>query len=86
MEPNKQYRVDTEINQRVKSRLWNQNDSREDTGCKQAVESRHPNQIGGKEQTMEPNRQYRVDAGIKETVKSSLWNPNAVQSRQSNKQ
>ena len=25
-----------------------------------------------KEQAMEPNRQYRVDAGIKQTVKSRL--------------
>ena len=81
MEQNRQYTVDARIKQTIKSRLLNQTDSREVSGCKQTVQSRCWNKKKtGKEQTMEPNRQqrtqktldanrhYRVDAGIRQTV------------------
>ena len=61
MEPNRQYRIDAGIKQTVKSRLWHQTNSKEQT-----MES------DSKEQPMESNRQFRVDAGIKQTVKSRL--------------
>ena len=80
MESNRQYRVDARIKQTVKSRLWNQTDSREDSRCKQTVQTNgkehnmEPNRQQRTQKTLDANRQYRVDAGIKQTVKRRLWN------------